>query len=156
MDRAGVPTVAGFLLFGNAPEARLPDARISAVRFSGTEITANFADRKEFGGRLLDQIALAESFLENSVPAPSSVEGWNRVERGIPIPALREALVNAIIHRDYRVASQTRLMIFSDRIEIINPGVLLNMLSLDSIRFGGISQRRNPVLASLVSRSAHR
>ena len=69
---------------------------------------------------------------------------------------LREALNNAVAHRDYRAASQIRVFVFDDRVEIINPGGLLNRLTLDSVRLGGISQRRNPVVASLLARLAKR
>ena len=59
-------------------------------------------------------------------------------------------MLNAVSHRDYRVASQVRIFVFDDRVEIINPGELLNRLTLAGIRVGGISQRRNPVLAGLL------
>ncbi|MEO5731499.1 MAG: ATP-binding protein [Byssovorax sp.] len=149
IDPAGVPTVAGLLLFGREPQQWIPDARISAVRFEGTSMSGEFADRKEIGGTLLQQLDHASMFL----PAPAAISGFERVERGVPEVVLREALVNALAHRDYRAASQVRLFVFADRIEIINPGILLNHLTLDSVRLGGISVRRNPVIASLLSRA---
>jgi ATP-dependent DNA helicase RecG len=149
LDEDGVPTVAGILLFGREPQRWIPDARISAARFSGTRVSSEFADRKDIGGTLLSQLDHASIFL----PTPTGVSGLERVERGIPEVVLREALVNALAHRDYRAASQIRLFVFADRVEIINPGLLLNHLTLDSIRVGGISVRRNPVLASLLSRA---
>ena len=149
LDPGGVPTVAGLLLFGREPQRWIPDARISAVRFAGTAMSGEFADRKEIGGTLLQQLDHASMFL----PAPAVISGFERVERGIPEVVLREALVNALAHRDYRAASQVRLFVFADRVEIINPGLLLNHLTLDSVRLGGISVRRNPVIASLLSRA---
>jgi ATP-dependent DNA helicase RecG len=149
LDEDGVPTVAGILLFGRDPQRWIPDARISAARFNGTAVSSEFADRKDIGGTLLQQLDHASVFL----PTPAGVSGFERVERGIPEVVLREALVNALAHRDYRAASQVRLFVFADRVEIINPGILLNHLTLDSIRLGGISVRRNPVLASLLSRA---
>jgi ATP-dependent DNA helicase RecG len=149
LDPDGTPTVAGVLLFGRDPQRWIPDARISAVRFAGTAVSSDFADRKEIGGTLLLQLDLAMAF----VPAPSRVVGLDREDRGIPEPVLREALVNALAHRDYRAASQVRLFVFADRVEVINPGILLNHLTLDSIRLAGISVRRNPILASLLARA---
>ncbi len=149
LDDDGEPTVAGILLFGRDPQRWIPDARISAVRFGGTAVSSEFADRKEIGGSLLAQLDHASMFL----PAPEGLSGLERVERGIPEIVLREAIVNALAHRDYRAASQIRLFVFADRVEIINPGLLLNHLTLDSVRLGGISVRRNPVLASLLSRA---
>ena len=149
LDAGGVPTVAGLLLFGRAPQQWIPDARISAVRFDGTAISSEFADRKEISGTILQQLDLASVFL----PTPASISGFARTERGIPEAVLREALVNALAHRDYRAPSQVRLFVFADRVEIINPGILLNHLTLDAVRLGGISVRRNPVIASLLSRA---
>jgi ATP-dependent DNA helicase RecG len=156
VDLDETPTVAGILLFGRDPQRWLPDGRISAVRFATARPSNDLADRRELAGTLTAQIEGAIAFLHQHVPAPSRVEGWERVERGLPEPALREAVLNAIAHRDYRAASQTRIFVHDDRVEVINAGLLLNHLTLDSIRLGGISQRRNPVIASLLSRAGRR
>jgi ATP-dependent DNA helicase RecG len=149
LDPEGVPTVAGLLLFGREPQRWLPDACISAIRFAGTAISGEFADRKEIRGTLLQQLDDACMFLRNS----AGISGIERVARGIPEVVLREALVNALAHRDYLAAAQVRLFVFADHIEIINPGLLVDHLTLDSVRLGGISVRRNPVIASLLSRA---
>jgi ATP-dependent DNA helicase RecG len=156
LDAKGTPTVSGILFFGKNPTRWLPDARISAVRFRGTVMAGDFADRKEIEGRLPAQIEAAIAFLTEHVPAPASIEGFARVERGIPAEVMREALTNAVIHRDYRATSQVRVFVFDDRVEFVNPGALLNQLTLDSIRLGGISQRRNPVICSLTARAGRR
>ncbi|AUX26251.1 uncharacterized protein SOCEGT47_068120 [Sorangium cellulosum] len=153
VDASETPTVAGLLLFGREPERWFVDARISAVCFAGTGVSTEFVDRQEITGHLLKQLESAAAFLERYTPAPAQIQRWERVERGVPQTALREALLNAIAHRDYRAASQIRILVFQDRVEIINPGVLLNHLTLDSIQVGGISQRRNPVLASVLARA---
>jgi len=152
LDQDGKPTVAGVLCFAANPTVWLPDARITAVCFPGTEMSGEFLDRKEIGGRLPGQLAEAAAFLDTHVGAPSHVEGWQRREQGIPKAVLREALRNAVIHRDYRATSQIRILLFEDRVELINPGTLLNRLTLDSIRIGGISQRRNPAVCALLNR----
>ncbi|MBM4084754.1 MAG: hypothetical protein FJ272_08195 [Planctomycetes bacterium] len=156
LDDSARPTVSGILFFGKEPNRWLPDARISAVRFKGNEMSGEFLDRKEITSRFPDQMNAAIAFLATHVLAPARVEGFDRVEKGIPAEVLREALVNAMIHRDYRVSSQVRLFVFDDRVEFINPGVLLNQLTLDNIRTGGISQRRNPVICSLSARLGRR
>lgn len=154
LDDDGVPTVAGILLLGRDPARWFPDARISAVRFRGDDSLSEFVDRKEILGRLTDQVRIALEFLDLYVGAPSVIEGHERRELGVPRIAYREAVLNAVMHRDYRVASQIKVFVFDDRLEIVNPGGLLNRLTLDSIRLGGISQRRNPVVAGLVGRLA--
>ena len=113
-------------------------------------MSGEFADRKEIGGTLLQQL----DHREHVPPHAGGHLGLSSARSAaIPEVVLREALVNALAHRDYRAASQVRLFVFADRIEIINPGILLNHLSLDSVRLGGISVRRNPVIASLLSRA---
>ncbi|NOK08475.1 ATP-binding protein [Corallococcus exercitus] len=156
LDRVGTPTVTGMLLFGRQPQDRIPDARISAVLIKGKEMTTEFLDRKEITGRLFDQIDDAVTFLKKNVREPSHVEGMERVEEGLPEKVIREVVLNAVAHRDYRAASQVRIFVFDDRVEIVNPGELLNQLTLDGIRLGGISQRRNPVLAGLLARTRRR
>lgn len=156
VDAAGVPTVAGILLFGREPQRFLLDAYTTAIRFRGTSISAEFLDRQEIRGRVPDQLDHALAFLTRHVLAPSIVEGVARREQGIPPMALREAVANALTHRDYRIASQTRIFVFDDRVEVMNPGILLNQLTLDGIRLGGVSQRRNPYLAAALARLARR
>ena len=145
-----VPTVSGILMFGDDPQRWLPDARVSAVHIAGTEMTSEFADRREATGRLSEQFQAALEFLGKHIASPSHVEGWSRVEQGIPTEILREGVLNALGHRDYRMAAQTRIVVFDDRVEITNPGGLLNRLTLDSIRLG-MYQRRNPRIASLLA-----
>lgn len=156
IDAQQTPTVSGVLMLGRDPQRWLVDARISAVRFPGATTSLEFKDRKEISGRLPEQVEGALTFLEQHLSSPSRVEGFERVELGIPREVLREAVLNAVAHRDYRAASQIRIFVFDDRVELINPGALLNFLTLDSIRIGGVSQRRNPVLASLLARRVRR
>jgi len=153
VDPGGAPTVTGMLLFGREPQKWIQDARISAVLFPGREMSWELADRQEIGGRLLDQIDTAVGFLKRNVRSPSRVAGMERREEGIPEEVFREAVLNAVSHRDYRAASQVRIFVFDDRVEIVNPGELLNRLTIDGICIGGISQRRNPALAGLLARA---
>ena len=153
LDEADQPTVTGVLFFGFEPQRFFPDAHVTAIRFRGTRVSDDIVNRKSFSGSILNQAELGARFLDLHVPAPSRVEGWKRKELGIPGLVLREALHNALAHRDYVVASQTRVFVFDDRVEVTNPGTLLNRMTLDSIRIGGISQRRNPAIAAILMRS---
>lgn len=150
------PTVTGILFFGKEPQRFFPDASVQAIRFPGTATSLQMKDKKSIDGSLFRQIEIAQQFLDNHVPSPSTVEGWTRKELGIPRPVLREALQNALAHRDYNAASQTRIFVFEGRVEIINPGILLNRLNKESITLGGISQKRNPAIAALIARTAGR
>lgn len=152
----GSPTVAGILMFGKDPQQWLPDGCVSAVRVDGTAFAGDFADRQDITGRLGKQADDTVAFLLRSIPAPARIQGMERNDQGIPELVLREAILNALVHRDYRAASQVRVMVFTDRVEIVNPGTLLNHLTIESIRLGGISQRRNPVLSALLARARRR
>jgi ATP-dependent DNA helicase RecG len=156
VDASGTPTVAGLLMFGRDPQRFLLDAYTTAIRFRGRSISGDFEDRQEIRGRVPDQLDDALAFLKRHIPAPSVVEGSVRRELGLPMAALREAIANALTHRDYRVASQTRVFVFDDRVEVVNPGVLLNQLTVEGIRIGGVSQRRNPYLAASLARLSRR
>lgn len=150
------PTVTGILFFGKDPQQFFPDAAVLAIRFPGHRTALEMKDKKEIRGTVFRQIEAAQQFLSNHVPSPATVTGWTRKEQGIPVPVLREALHNALAHRDYNAASQTRIFVFEDRVEIINPGILLNRLTRESITLGGISQKRNPAIAALIARTAGR
>jgi ATP-dependent DNA helicase RecG len=159
LDVSGQPTVAGILFFAKEPAHWLLDARISAVRFKGREISGEFVDRQEIGGRLPVQLEAAAAFLKQHLASPAHIEGLQRIEHGlpadtlrIPLEVLREVLINALVHRDYQSSSQTCIFIFDDRVEVINPGMLLNQLTLDNICVGGIKQFRNPLIVNLANR----
>jgi ATP-dependent DNA helicase RecG len=159
LDASGRPTVAGVLFFAREPTRWLLDARVSAVRFRGREISGDFLDRQEIAGRLPVQLQAAAAFLEQHLASPARVVGLERQEVGIPanqlrvpLAVLREVLVNALVHRDYRASSQTCVFVFDDRVEVINPGVLLNRLTIENICIGGIKQFRNPLIASMANR----
>ncbi len=153
LDDEEVPTVTGLLFFSREPQRWLLDAYVSAARIAGTQLKRDAEDLQRLGGPLTEQIDKARDFLARHVPRPHRVEGWEGVdEPAIGDAVLREAVLNAVAHRDYRVASQIRIFVFDDRLEVINPGTLLNQLTLENIRVGGISQRRNPTIASILMR----
>ena len=145
-------TVAGVLLFGRYPQRHLPFARVSAVHFYGSEVGERFRDRKEIEGTLDQQIEDAVAFLNLRLPLPGRIEGLRRRdEPEFPPFVLREAVANAIAHRDYTIRGQVRVFIFDDRVEIINPGELPNTVTLDNILFG-IHVERNPLLVTFLAK----
>jgi ATP-dependent DNA helicase RecG len=152
-----VPTVTGVLFFGRDPQRFFLDAMVSAALVPGTEPRLDLADRREITGTFEAQLEGARAFLANHLARASRIRGWEREDLALlPDEVLREALVNALVHRDYRSASQVRLLIYDDRVEVINPGELLNRLTVEKIRLGGLSQKRNPVIASLSARLERR
>lgn len=155
VDRGGTPTVTGILLFGRDPQQFLLDAYVTAIRFPGNEVRSQFVGHEEIRGRLVDQLDRAVAFLVAQHPSGSIVEGLVRRETGVPVAVWREAVANALAHRDYQAPAQTRIFVFDDRVELANPGVLLNQLTIDGLRLG-VTQRRNPHIAAALARRQRR
>jgi ATP-dependent DNA helicase RecG len=150
MTEEGV-TVGGMLLFGQNPNHFLPHAGIDAVSFPGVEKDYAARERTALRGPMTPLIApngaliengLAEQALEfvrRNTPVTASLEdGVRRVEKpAYPPEVLREAVVNALIHRDYLLTStDIELAVYSDRLEIISPGRLPNGITPDRMRTG--------------------
>lgn len=152
-DMDSVPrfSLAGLLLFGKQPQDFMYYARISAVRWQGVEAGEVISDRQEITGRLSQQIDWAESFIERNTALETRIEGVRQVDRPqYPSAAFREAIVNAVAHRDYSLeGAQILLYIFDDRIEIRSPGRLPNSVTLENIRTH-YSKPRNETIARVL------
>ena len=111
-----------------------------------------FKDRKEFKGSLLKQVTEAFEFINLLNKTEATFEGLIRNdERDYPVEAIREALLNAVIHREYSFSGSTLVNIYEDRIEFVSLGGIVYGLSLDSIMLG-VSQSRNEKLANIFYR----
>ena len=144
-------SVAGLLMCHDGPDDYLYNSFIQAVFYRGKTKDANYQiDAKDFRGPLDRQIMDAYKFVEryNQVSARKDV---GRTERSqYSMRAVFEALVNAVVHRDYsKAVSKIRLFMFSDRLELISPGALANTLSVERLRYGQAT--RNELLARLLS-----
>ncbi len=147
----GHPTLAGLLLFGRKPQQHLPYAQINAARFSGTDSSFDPTDRKDLGGRLLEVVDQAERFLDLHLPVPHVIHGFDPEPRPeLPKEALREAIVNAVAHRDYTIRGPIRLFVFDDRIEIHTPGRPPNGVDAEAMR-SGAHVVRNPWIYARLS-----
>lgn len=124
---------------------------IKAAVFSNTENT-NFLDSKEFTGSILKQLDKAYSYLMLNNRNNAEFKGLERVEHySYPQEALREGLLNALVHRDYAFSGSIIININESQIEFISLGGLLPGLSAEDI-MNGISQPRNPKLAEVFHR----
>jgi ATP-dependent DNA helicase RecG len=141
-----VPTVGGLLLFGKDRFARFPDAWIQSGRFAGTNRT-RLLDSAEIRSFLPRAAEEAIAFARKHLTRESIIEGMRREDRwSVPLVAIREALMNAIVHADYaQQGSPIRLALFDDRIEIENPGLLPFGLTIKDI-MQGVSKLRNRVI----------
>lgn len=148
-------TVAGLLLFGNNPNRFLPQAGIDAVAYLSKEKEYNARGRKTLRGPmvpLMSSNGLVENGLveqalqfcrDNTEVTTHLADGARRVERrSYPEEALREALVNALVHRDYLLSgTDIELSIYEDRLEVISPGRLPNGITPERMRIGCRSAR---------------
>lgn len=124
---------------------------IKAAVFSGTD-KATFQDRREFGGSLFQQMEEMYAYLDLHNRTKSTFEGLYRTDvRDYPEEALREALLNSLVHRDYSYSSSTLISIYDDRIEFVSVGGLLTGIVLDDVMLG-LSVCRNPKLAAIFYR----
>ena len=113
---------------------------------------AVFRDRKEFSGSLLKQLSEVFELIDFYNKTKASFKGLERIDkRDYPIEAIREALLNCIVHRDYSFSGSTLINLYDDRIEFVSLGGLVPGISLEAI-FMGVSQTRNPNLAALFYR----
>ena len=119
--------------------------------FQGTT-RAVFRDRREFTGSLLQQLYDAYAFIDNFNKTKATFQGLERIDtRDYPPEAVREVLLNCLIHRDYSFSGSTLVNIYDDRIEFISLGGLVSGLKMETI-FIGVSQSRNPALAAVFYR----
>ncbi len=139
VDGKLMPTMAFELLTRNRERYEL-----SCALFKGTE-KVDFLDRREYSGNLLEQIREAVSFVERNMKRRAVIDGLYRKDiYDIPLEAIRESVVNAILHRSYVNRDSVTVTILDDRIEVESPGVLM----IRPERLGtGLYRTRNEVLA---------
>ena len=124
---------------------------IKVALFQGND-KAIFRDRKEFTGSVLKQLENVYQFLDLNNKTKATFSGLNRTDvRDYPEDALREALLNCCVHRDYSLSGSTLINIYDNRIEFVSLGGLVPGLELKSI-FMGVSISRNPNLAAVFYR----
>ena len=149
----GSLNVAGALLFAKAPQFRLPAFIVKAVAFPGTAIEdQRYLDSRDINGKLADVFQQTLGFVVSNSRAPQGEQSINSTgEAEVPRIVWEELLANALIHRDYFVSAPVRVLVFSDRVEIISPGHLPNNLTIENIKAGN-SNIRNPILASFATK----
>ncbi|MBI4219014.1 MAG: putative DNA binding domain-containing protein [Chloroflexi bacterium] len=146
-----IPSAGGLLLFGVKPNRYLPQAGVTAVAYSGTEKDYEAKERATLRGPVVALLSESDVLIEAGVieqtmefarrnmgRAASIDEGGRRQERwDYPLEAIREAVVNAIAHRDYTITvTDIELSIYADRIEVISPGRLPNTVTVEKMRAG--------------------
>lgn len=145
------PTVAAMLLFGRQPQYFLPQAFVSAARFPGLELDVTAIDRDTFRGTVDELIEQGTAFVRRNMRTASILEDEKLPRRKdipeYPLRAVREAITNACVHRDYSHWSQdVSIRMFDDRLEIFSPGGLVRGITIRDLGTGKYAAR-NPALA---------
>ena len=144
-------TVAGLLFCSHTPEEWLPNACITATHYRGTDRASGQLDTQTITGPLNRQIAEAVAFAVRNMRVGAYKDPARMDLPQYSAEALFEALVNAVVHRDYSMrGSRIRLSMFADRVEIQSPGALANSLTVDELEYRQAT--RNEVLASVLGR----
>jgi ATP-dependent DNA helicase RecG len=140
------PTRAAVLLFGRDPQRFMASAEIRCMHFHGTEVQRPAPYYKIFKGSLFEQVDQAANFVlsvTNVSVGTRALGPQAPVRLEIPRDVIQEAIVNAVVHRDYTSNAAIQVAVFSDRVEIWNPGELLPPLTPDSLRVPHRSIARN-------------
>ena len=144
-NRDGIFTNLAYLLSDQCAHT------VKVAVFQGTDQSV-FKDRREFSGSLLRQLNDVYSYIDLSNSTRATFEGLLRIDtRAYPEVAVREALLNSLVHRDYSFSASTLISIYTDRIEFVSIGGLMPGIDIDDIMMG-VSVCRNPQLANVFYR----
>ncbi len=145
----GTPTHAGILFFGNYPQRFFQNAQLRVVRFKGISVTHPVINRLDCSGTLWEMVDAAEEFIRKNIRLLSfrTSKSFQRDDKfEYPLTALREAIINALIHRNYQKHSDVRVFIFDTRVEVINPGTFPEGVSPDA----PVHEPVNPTLSQFM------
>lgn len=151
---AGYLNHSGLLFFYQNPVVYIPQSSVTCVVYKGT-VKVDIIDKKTFELDLIGNIDEAMAFLKRHLNLSYEIKTKRRIEKlEIPEVVLREAVVNAVAHRDYFEKGATVMVeVFDDRVEISNPGGLPKGLNEED--FGKRTLARNPLIASLLQRAGY-
>ncbi|MEZ4454280.1 MAG: ATP-binding protein [Nannocystaceae bacterium] len=144
------PTVAGLMAFGTCPQLARPELGVSVVRVAGPSLGGEIRGREDLEGGLSALLDQTMAFVATHTQGSADLLRPGELRPEYPTEAVREAVVNALVHRDLRLSGRVSIRIFDDRLEVTSPGSLPAPLPLDELAHqGGLSLPRNPLLASL-------
>jgi ATP-dependent DNA helicase RecG len=150
LSKQNVLSNAAVLLFSKDITAHFINATITCVLFMG-KTKYRILDKKVFERDLYSNYQDTMRYLLSHLNTEYIIKSGPRIEKlELPESALREAVLNAIAHRDYRSTANIQIYIFHDRVEIVNPGGLVGGLKMEDL--GKRSMPRNPLLFSMMER----
>lgn len=144
------PNHAGILLFGKNPQRFIISAEVKCLHFHGTEIRKPIPSYQLFKGNVFEQVDQAVDFVMSKIARGVGTRAKGPeapVEYELPKEVVSEAIVNAVAHRDYTSNAGIQVMLFTDRLEIWNPGELPATLTPERLREPHASIPHNPLIA---------
>ncbi|MDE3055232.1 MAG: putative DNA binding domain-containing protein [Verrucomicrobiota bacterium] len=143
------PTLGGILLFGKNPQKFLPESMIICTHFSGTAGREVIATR-DCEGTLLQQYNDCITFIASRLNKQFQISGTDKRKETLEIPeeAIREIVVNALVHRNYLIPGPTKIAIYDDRLEVFSPGNFPGPIQIDHLSLG-VSYIRNMIIARI-------
>jgi len=151
MDAQGQATVLGLLIAGKTPRRFLPNAYVQFLRIAGHELGDPIQDQEEIEGKLGQMIIDLERISKiNITQAKSTLSDPNQPAKpSYPFAALRQLLINAVLHRDYETSNAPiSFYWFDERIEIISPGGPFGQVNVQNFGQPNVTDYRNPNLAA--------
>ena len=143
-------TNAAMVLFGKESARHFLNTLLRCGRFKD-EWKEFFFDMKDYGINIFENLEKGISFIQEHIKITARIEGILRVERWeLPIAALREAIINAMIHMDYTINGYIYIAVYDDKIEISNPGCLMKGLTIKSLYKKHPSVHRNKLIANIM------
>jgi len=144
-----LPNNAAVLFFGKDPWKFFNQNEVRLASFSGYDTSSPVIDKKDIHFTIPENLEEAVKFIKMNTKASYEIRDLRRIEvPEYPMRVIREALVNALVHRDYFSADAVQVHIFNNRIEFINPGIPPGGISIKEI--GHISVKRNPLIYQLM------
>ncbi|WDQ14574.1 ATP-binding protein [Rhodopirellula sp. P2] len=147
------PTVAGLLTLGKSPADFLPGAYLQFVKINGTKLSDPVASQRAIHGPISELIRKSEETVEANIEIETDFKSAPTEIRvpDYPIVAIQQLLRNAIMHRSYETTNApTRLMWFSDRVEILSPGGPYGAVTIENFGRPGEADYRNPTIAEVM------
>lgn len=149
-------TIAGLLTFGEFPQQHFPQLMVSVVVHASENTSGTrFLDNRTLRGPIPDLIESALNVLRRNLASRAIISDLGRADEvEYPLEAVREALVNALLHRDYSPTTrgtQVQIDLYPDRLTIQSPGGLYGGIHVEDLGEVGVSSSRNATLASLLS-----
>lgn len=157
-------SAAGLLLFGENPNRRLPQAGVTAAAFAGVNKDYNTVDEERVRGPITPVVSKRGAtvdrgvidrtvdFVKRNMGSIAWLDGGRRRRRrALPHDAIREAIVNAVVHRDYAYeGTDVEVSLYADRLEVISPGRLPNGVTVEKMKEGVVRVARNELLKEIL------